>query len=249
MSRKEAANKRRQSRSWAALLMKCAGVVCFCAAIALPAARADTLALPTGGFGAFEFEPVTSSTGEIAVGAIIEASATAPPGGWEWGWDIGTTTSVPGELLSYPAGGGFITQPSGLQSFFELTGAIQGVGDQVFLAGFITWEFVEPVVATQAEIVGSVDFSTIEGGSPESPISISNLSDFGALHFVVSCAPDNCLSEDPMGTIESLTLTYSYTNSGTSAVPEPATWWIIAAGLSAIAFRRGWLRRTREAAG
>jgi hypothetical protein len=203
-------------------------LACLCA----PAAKADTTALPASGFGDFLFIPPSSpgGTGAFVVSSILQASSVAPPGGWEWGWTIGTVALTADNRYTFPAGGGPVTTPAGLSSFFELTGAIQGEGDQVFLAGFITWNEVEPIAGTEAEITGAVDFSTIEGGSPGSPISISNISNFGLLSFLVSCTPDSCLNVDPVGTVSAVTLEYSY-KGGSTAVPEPASWWVAAAGL------------------
>jgi hypothetical protein len=210
-------------------------LACLCA----PAAKADTTALPASSFGDFFFIPPTSpgGTGAFVVSPVLYGNSTAPPGGWEWGWSIGTEALTSDNRYTFPAGGGPVTTPAGLSSYFELTGAIQGEGDQVFLAGFITWDEVEPIAGTEAEITGAIDFSTIEGGSPGSPISIGNISNFGALSFLVSCAPDSCLNVDPLGTVTALTLEYSY-KGGSTAVPEPASWWIPAAGLILMPFWR-----------
>jgi hypothetical protein len=91
-----------------------------------------------------------------------------------------------------------------------------------------------------------VDFSIIEGGSPESPINIANLATFGALDFTVTCAPDNCLAADPLGTISALTLDYSYKGS-TSPVAEPAGWWLVPLGLAAMVFGRRIARQPEPA--
>ncbi len=210
-------------------------LACLCA----PAAKADTTALPASSFGDILFIPPTSpgGTGAFVVSSILDGSSIAPPGGWEWGWTIGTVALTADNRYTFPAGGGPVTTPAGLSSFFELTGAIQGEGPQVFLAGFITWDEVEPIAGTEAEITGGIDFSTIEGGSPGSPISIANISSFGSLSFLVSCAPDSCLNVDPLGTVSALTLDYSYVGEST-AVPEPASWWVPAAGLILMAFWR-----------
>jgi hypothetical protein len=164
-------------------------LACLCA----PAAKADTTALPASSFGDIFFIPPSSpgGTGAFVVSSVLSGNGTAPPGGWEWGWSIGTVALTSDNQYTFPAGGGPVTTPAGLSSFFELTGAIQGEGDQVFVAGFITWDEVEPIAGTEAEITGAIDFSTIEGGSPGSPINVANMASVGGLSFLVSCAPDS----------------------------------------------------------
>jgi hypothetical protein len=163
--------------------------------------------------------------------SILEGESTAPPGGFEWGWSLETSETVAGPLapLSFDSGGGGIAQPAGQESFFELTGAINGVGDQDFLAGFVTWESIEPEGETGAIITAQVHFSTIEG----SPLNIGNTATFGALQFAIDCGDVSCVTADPTATVTSLTLTYSGKGS---VVPEPSTWAMMLLGFVGLGF-------------
>ena len=163
--------------------------------------------------------------------SILEGESTAPPGGFEWGWSLETSETVAGPLapLSFDSGGGGIAQPTGQESFFELTGAINGVGDQDFLAGFVTWDSIEPDGETGAIITAQVHFSTIEG----SPLNIGNTATFGALQFAIDCGDVSCVTADPTATVTSLTLTYSGKGS---VVPEPSTWTTMLIGFAGLGY-------------
>jgi hypothetical protein len=229
--------------------------VLLATAIALwldPQANALTLTLaPANSGDVITINPPgsPSSQGTLFIGAcgpgfceVQGFPSAVEPGEFVWGWEVSqetTSDSVPVAALTFPYGGGAITEPSTVVSNWLLDGEIYaGGGLQISIGGPITWETILPDGATGAIITGDVDVETFIGSSPMSPISTANLSDFGKIQFTIDCGDVSCLKADPTATVTSMSFDYSYKGG---VVPELSSWAMLLLGFGGLGLA-GWRR-------
>jgi hypothetical protein len=241
------------SGAWAKLPLVAGLAAALCSG-----AHALTLPLAPANSGAIEIFPPSSpsSQGTMFIGTcgvetclVSGFPSDVEPDEFVWGWEISQATtndSIPVAGLTFPYGGGAITEPSTVESTWELDGEIYaGGGLQIAIAGFITWGTITPDGPTGATVTGQVYDIEIMGSSPQSPINVANLADFGAIEFTLDCGDVSCVTADPMATVTSMTFDYSYKGSVT---PEPSTWAMLLMGFAGLGFAGYWRASASRAA-